>query len=195
MIINRHLESVHDIIQGCINKQPVWQRMFYDRYRGFACKVVFRYIYRYEKAMDIVTDGFIKVFTHFDEFNITEKEPEKVLMAWIKKIMIHCSIDELRRGKMIPEIGGIPDHVWEISDKGDDADRMILYKDLVSVVKELPPHYRSVFNLYVIDGYSHSEIAEMMHTSESTSRSTLSRAKAMLQKQLINMEEGKLCRI
>jgi RNA polymerase sigma-70 factor (ECF subfamily) len=96
---------------------------------------------------------------------------------------------------MTPEIGGIPDDVWEITDKGDNADQQILYKNLINLVKELPPSYRVVFNLYVLDGYSHSLIAEMMQISVSTSRSTLSRAKTMLQNRIKNMEEEKICRI
>ena len=96
---------------------------------------------------------------------------------------------------MLAEIGGIPEDVWEITDKNDDADQLILYKDLISLVKELPPNYHVVFNLYVLDGYSHSQIAEVMNISISTSRSSLSRAKALLQNLIKNMEEGKLCRI
>lgn len=190
------MENINHIIKGCIQKEPKYQRLLYNRYRGFACKVVFRYIYRYEKAIDIVTDGFVKAFNHFDSFKMCEAEdPEKLLMGWLKRIMINCSIDELRHRNMLPEIGGIPEDVWEITDKNDDADQLILYKDLISLIKDLPPHYHVVFNLYVLDGYSHSQIAEMMNISISTSRSSLSRAKAMVQKQIKNMEEGKLCRI
>ena len=156
---------------------------------------MFRYIYRYEKANDIVTDGFVKVFTHFHQFRQFVDDEEKALMAWLKRIMINCAIDELRRTSMLPEIGEIRKDVWEVSEKNDDADQLLLYKDLVSLVKELPPNYRTVFNLYVVDGYSHSQIAELMHTSVSTSRSSLSRAKSLMQKFINNMEEGKRCRI
>jgi len=168
----------------------------YEHYRGFASKIVFRYIYHYEKAMDLVTDGFIKAFNQFEKFRMHEgMELEKIFMGWLKRIMINCCIDELRRSSMTPEIGGIPDDVWEITDKGDNADQQILYKNLISLIKELPPTYRAVFNLYVLDGYSHSLIAEMMQISVSTSRSTLSRAKTMLQNRIKNMEEEKICRI
>lgn len=190
------MENINHIIKGCIHKEPKYQRLLYDRYRGFACKVVFRYIYRYEKAIDVVTDGFVKAFNHFDNFKLREEEDaEKLLMGWLKRIMINCAIDELRHSNMLAEIGGIPEDVWEITDKNDDADQLILYKDLISLVKELPPNYHVVFNLYVLDGYSHSQIAEVMNISISTSRSSLSRAKALLQNLIKNMEEGKLCRI
>jgi len=143
-----------------------------------------------------VTDGFIKVINHFNQFKTEEgADLEKATMGWLKRIMINAAIDELRRSNMLPEIGGIPEQVWDYSDKTYDADQLVLYKDLVSIVKELPRNYRTVFNLYVLDGYNHSQIADMLHISVSTSRSSLSRAKSILQDMIKNMEEGKLCRI
>ena len=188
------MESLDYILLGCIDKDPKCQRLLYDRYRGFALKIVFRYIYRYEKANDVVTDGFVRAFNHFDHF-IASKDNEMVFMGWLKRIMINCSIDELRRNYVVYEIGEINQDIWEYSEKNDEADQLLLYKDLMSLVKELPSNYRAVFNLYVLDGYSHSQIAELMKISVSTSRSSLSRAKAILQKLINNMEQGKLCRI
>lgn len=143
-----------------------------------------------------MTDGFIKAFNYFDHFQAKgEEDLEKLVMGWLKRIMINCSIDELRKANMLREIGGIPDHVWEFSDKNNDADQLVLYKDLVSLIKSLPPNYRIVFNLNVLDGFNHSQIADILRISVSTSRSSLTRAKALLQELIKNMEEGKLCRI
>jgi len=193
------LENIYHIVNGCINKEPKYQRLLYDRYRGYASKVVFRYIYRYEKAIDVVTDGFVKAFNHFDQFkkcnDDNDEDVEKLLMGWLKRIMVNCSIDELRRSSMLPEIGGIPEDVWEISDRNYDADQLMLYKDLITLIKELPPNYRVVFNLYVLDGYAHTQIADMLKISISTSRSSLSRARAFLQTLIKKMEEEKSCRI
>lgn len=173
-----------------MNGESKCQRLIYDNYRGFALKTVFRYIYRYEKADDVVTDGFVKAFTHFHQFKIDEDENlEKLVMAWLKRIMINCAIDELRKSNMMPEIGGIQDKVWDITDRSDNADQLLLYKDLVAQIKELQPNYRIVFNLYVLDGYTHSQIADMLNISVSTSRSTLSRAKTILQNQIKQTEE------
>jgi len=185
------LEPLNEIINGCIAGEAKCQRLFYNLYRGFASKIVFRYIYRFEKTSDVVTDGFIKAFNHFDQFKKGEGDLERLVMGWLKRIMINVAIDELRRADMIPEIGGIPEHVWDYSDTTYDADQLVLYKDLVTLVKELPPNYRTVFNLYVMDGYSHSQIADILHISVSTSRSSLSRAKSFLQTMIKNMEEGK----
>jgi len=190
------LDTINHIIEGCRKKDQKYQRLLYDRYRGYMCKVVFKYIYRYEKAMDVVTDGFVKAFNRFEQFRCEkDQDAEKLLMGWLKRIMINCAIDELRRNHMMPEIGGIPEDVWSTTSKGDNADQLLLYKELISVIKELPPNYRAVFNLYVIDGYSHSQIADILNISIGTARSSLARARAFLQKLIHKMEEGKACRI
>jgi RNA polymerase sigma factor (sigma-70 family) len=190
------LETLYRIVKGCVNGESNYQRMFYDRYRGYAFKLVFRYIYRYEKALDVVTDGFVKAFLHFENFKVDhEGGIEKLLMGWLKRIMINTAIDELRRNEMTPEIGGIPEDIWETPDESQHADQLLLFKDLLLMVKELPPNYRTVFNLYVIDGYIHSQIADLLSISIGTSKSYLSRARSLLQENLRKLEEGKLCRI
>lgn len=172
------------------------QRKVYDRFRGFACKIVFRYIYRYEKVVDVVTDGFVKLFSNFEQFRYNnESDAEKQLMGWVRKIMINCAIDELRKNNMIHEIGQIDEEVWNIDSRSDEADQAIIYKDLINVVKELPAQYRTIFNLYVLDDFSHSEIGELMKISVSTSRSSLTRARAFLKERISKMEESKVCSI
>jgi len=190
------LENITGILKGCGENDHKCQKTIYEHYRGYALKIVFRYIYRYEQAVDVVNDGFVKLFTHFDKFELVDDaDNERILMAWMKKILINVSIDQLRKGNMLPEIGVIPDYVWEIGDNSNNADQIMLYNDLVILIKELPPDYRIVFNLYVIDGYTHSEIADMMGTTIGTSKSHLSRARAMLQKKIRKMEDSVLCRI
>jgi RNA polymerase sigma factor (sigma-70 family) len=153
-------------------------------------------MYRYEKAVDIVNDGFVKLFNHFPVFKISAaSENEKILLAWLKKIMVNTAIDELRKEQLLPEIGGMPESDWAISNQNDDADQSLLYKDLIILIKELPPTYRIVFNLYVIDGFTHCEIAEMMNTSVGTSKSSLSRARALLRKKIKNSADVKACTI
>lgn len=167
----------------------------YERYYGYAFKIVFRYIYRYDKAVDVVNDGFVKLFTRFNRFTCEEtKDAEKMLMGWIRKIMVNTAIDELRRKNMMPEIGGIPDHVWEEPDMGQSAEQKIFYKELIILIKELPPSYQVVFNMYVIDGFSHQEIADELSIGIGTSKSNLAKARAHLRKKLnSDMKEFDVC--
>jgi RNA polymerase sigma-70 factor (ECF subfamily) len=179
------LEQLTTIIQGCVNKQPRCQKLLYEQYYAYAFKIVFRYIYRYENAVDIVNDGFVKIFTRFDKFSCEELEDlEKMLMGWIRKIMVNTAIDELRRKNMIPEIGGIPEEVWNVVDVGESAEQQLYYKELIVLVKELPPSYQVAFNMYVIDGFSHQEIADKLKINIGTSKSNLAKARAWLKKKL-----------
>ena len=179
-----------------MNKDHKCQKILYEHYRGYALKVSFRYLYRYENALDAVNDSFVKIFNHFPGFNIgADADNEKIWMGWLKKIIINTSIDALRRASMLPEIGGIPDHVWTTPDDSNRTDQVLLYNDLIAMIKRLQPNYRLVFNLYVIDGYSHTEIADMLNISVGTSKSNLSRARGLLQLN-IKKTEGKIsCRM
>jgi RNA polymerase sigma factor (sigma-70 family) len=190
------LENITCIINGCIAKDHRCQKIVYERYHAYAAKIVFRYIYHYEKAMDIVTDGFVKAFSNFHRFNFTAADnPERLLMGWLKRIMINCAIDELRRTRMLPEVGSIPDSLWQIPDDAANPDQLLLYKDLILIIKQLPPNHRAVFNLYVIDGYNHQEIAAMLGIPIGTSKSFLSRARTILKERIKNLQEPLLCRI
>ena len=184
------MKNITAIIRGCISKDYKCQKIIYEHYRGYAMKICFRYLYRYEKATDAVNDGFVKLFNHFSDFKFgSDADNEKILMAWLKKIMINTCIDALRRSSMLPEIGGIPDHVWELPDDSSKADQVVLYNELIALVKKLQPNYRTVFNLYVIDGYTHVEIAEMLNISVGTSKSSLSRARTLLQQSIKKIED------
>ena len=181
------MEQLTTIISGCLENQPRSQKLLYERYYGYAFKIVFRYIYRYERSADVVNDGFVKLFSHFERFSYEESEDvERMLMGWIRKIMVNTAIDELRRKNMIPEIGGIPDFVWEEADMGETAEQKMYYKELIILIKELPPSYQVAFNMYVIDGFSHQEIADKLRISIGASKSNLAKARAHLKKKLNN---------
>ncbi len=190
------MENITNIIKGCIDKDHKYQKIIYEHYRGYALKIVFRYIYRYEDAVNAVNDGFVKLFNHFDRFVMgNDAENEKIFMGWLKRIMINVSIDHLRSEKTTPETGEIPAYVWGLPADGQGAEQLMMYNDLVLMIKKLPAPYRLSFNLHVIDGFSHAEIAAMLNIPESTSRSNLLRARMMLQKSIKKSEDALLCRI
>ena len=178
------METIYILIKGCIDNDSKSQYKFYNHYYGYALKTVFRYIFHYEKATDIVNDGFVKIFNSLGKFNLGKNnvDTEKILMGWMKRIFINTAIDELRRNQSAPQICELPDYVWEEADKTNKADQKILFKELICEVKRLPPSYKTVFNLFVIDGFSHQEIADMLGISEGTSKSALAKAKAQLKK-------------
>ena len=183
-----NLESLYQLIKGCIERDNKSQQVFYEHYYGFALKTVFRYIYKYDKATDVVNDSFVKIFNSLEKFQLAKEksDTEKILMGWMKRILINTAIDELRKQQVAPEIGELPEYIWEEMDRSQNADQRLLYKELICEVKRLPPSYRNVFNMFVIDGFSHNEIAKTLGISEGTSKSALAKAKAQLKKFLEN---------
>jgi RNA polymerase sigma-70 factor (ECF subfamily) len=190
------LKNITKILAGCINKEPYSQRLLYESYYGYALKLAFRYVYRYEAAVDVVNDSFVKVINSFHLFRIEDADAaEQFFMGWVKRIVVNTAIDALRKKQMTPEIGGIPDCVWDIADTSQDIEKLLRYKDIVILIKKLQPEYRAVFNMYVIDGYSHLEISEILNIPIGTSKSRLSRARDLLQESLKEIEQVKVCGI
>ncbi|MBL7761117.1 MAG: RNA polymerase sigma factor [Sediminibacterium sp.] len=169
------------------------QRKLYETYYGYALKIAFRYIPDYDDARMVANDAFVKAFKNLDKFELTDEESmfEFRFMGWLKRIVVHTAIDVLRkRNREIPGVPFDPESA-EQHFAPDQADAGLMYKELICALKELPPAYNKVFNLYVIDGYSHAEIASMLNISVSTSKSNLFRAKEILQKKVADFFETK----
>ena len=187
------LKFLDQILSGCIQNNQRDQKILYDRYYGYCLKIVFRYIFRYDKAVDVVNDGFVKVFCKLHTFHYEQTAKlEMILMGWMRTIMINTAIDRLRKDNFLPEIGMVNEGIW-IEDPSQAADQAVLYKELISQVKKLPPTYRIVFNMYVIDGYTHQEIANQLRIAVGTSKSNLSKARVLLQSYLKKSDEEKIC--
>ena len=181
--------SLHEIIKGCLENKHRDQRDLYQKYYPYSLKIVFRYIYRYDKAVDVVNDGFVKVFAKLNKFHYeSTQNAEMMFMGWLRTIMIHTAIDRLRKDNFLPEIGINGDGIW-IEDKSQSADQALLYKELINEIKKLPPTYRVVFNMYVIDGFTHQEIANQLGIEVGTSKSDLSKAKSLLRKFIIKNDQ------
>ena len=176
------MENLPQIISGCAQNNQRDQKRIYEHYYGYCLKTVFRYIYRYDKAVDVVNDGFIKVFRNFQKFSYSGMGSlEMNFMGWMRRIMINTAIDQLRKDSLIPEIGEISENIW-IEDKSSTSDQALLYKELINEVKKLPPSYRIAFNMYVVDGFTHQEIATQLGISVGTSKSNLFKAREYLKK-------------
>ena len=169
------------------------QKALYEKYYGYCLKIVFRYIYRYEKAVDVVNDGFVKLFRKIHLFKCEEaSKTEFLFMGWLKTIMINTAIDQLRKDEFLPEIGLVDEGNW-IEDRSAASDKALLYEDIIREIKKLPPAYRAVFNMYVIDGYSHQEVARQLGISVGTSKSNLCKARGILQTYIKTAEQVKTC--
>ena len=181
------------IIKGCADNEAKCQRIFYERYLAYVLKIAFRYVGSYENAANAANDAFIRIFKAIKKFEIrNEADMEAMLMGWMRKIAINVSIDYMRRESLIAERISLEKNTWLEPGTSDASDNQLMYKELVSLIRKLSPAYRVVFNLHVIDGYSHQEIARMLGISPGTSKSNLSKAKAFLQKFLVKDQKGNI---
>ena len=179
------MEKLLHIISGCAQQDRQCQKMLYEQYYGLCIKIAFRYVNTYEQATEVTHDAYLKMFRNFGRFEVRDKDKvEMLLIGWIRRVVINAAIDYMRREINNTQSYPIPEHVWEHKDEAQSSDNSVLYKELIALVKELPPAYRMVFNLHVIEGYSHPEIAKMLGITTGTSKSNLSKARAHLQKAL-----------
>jgi RNA polymerase sigma-70 factor (ECF subfamily) len=174
-------------------KDMRYRKMLYERFYGYALKIAFRYLFHYDAAKDVVNAGFVKLFRQMDKFNnIGKVFPEQLLLASIKQIIVNESVHELLRNKMSPDMDDIPEYVWEETDDNQKADQALLFKELISHLKNLSPVYRIVFNMFVIDGFTHFDIANKLGISVADSQSDLSCARDILKKIISKEEDMKL---
>lgn len=167
------------ILKGCLHNEAIAQRELYQSYSPKMLAVCYRYAHNREDAEDMLQEGFIKVFTQMHSF-----EKRGSFEGWIRRIMVHTCINILKRNKKFNESVDII-HANSIQVREDSVPALIQVKQIVECIRSLPIGYRTVLNLYAIEGYSHREIAQMLDIEESTSRSQFTRAKAMLEDVLI----------
>jgi len=169
---------VQEIINGCIQQDRSSQYLLYKAFYGYCMAICRRYSLNDYDAADVLNDGFLKVFTHISKYDST-----KPLKAWIARIITNTAIDHYRKNLKFSD----HDDVTEYENLGEVevASHDLAYKDLLTLVQSLSPAYRTVFNLYAIDGYSHEEIASLLNISVGTSKSNLFKARQKLQEKLL----------
>lgn len=168
------------LIEGCKREDRKSQQLVYERYGHVMYGICLRYSSDAESAQDLLHDGFIKVFA-----NIISFEGKGSFEGWMKRIFINLALENIRKDKnkkmFSEDIENISD---DIPDPIDEDASNLTELELMNMIQELPPGYRSVFNLYAIEDYSHKEISEMLGIAEGTSRSQYIRARLLLQEKV-----------
>jgi RNA polymerase sigma-70 factor (ECF subfamily) len=167
------------ILQGCLKNNAAAQKALYQKYSAKMLVVCYRYGHNREDAEDMLQEGFIKVFSQIHTF-----ENRGALEGWIRRIIVHTCINHLKKNKRFNESVDII-HANSIQVREDNIPSIIQAKEVVECIRMLPIGYRTVLNLYAIEGFSHKEISTMLDIEESTSRSQYTRAKAMLEDILV----------
>lgn len=175
-----------DIIKGCLRNDRTSQKHLYELYYSKMLGICLRYSKTSEEAKDILHEGFLKVFTTLKSF-----DTHTPFEAWIKKIMVTTAVDHLRKNKhnylIVSTVNAYEKSSAIEEVASDEALSTIDKEELLKAVQELTPAYRTVFNLFLIDGYTHSEIAGILDISEETSKLNLSKAKFNLKKNLMHL--------
>jgi RNA polymerase sigma factor (sigma-70 family) len=166
--------SDSDLIRGCMESDRRMQEELYRRFSPRMYAVCLRYAGNAEEAEDILQEGFIKVFKKLDSFR-----NEGSFEGWIRRIFVNTAIEHFRRKKYLLPVTEKEENT--IEGKYISVLDELGAKDIMALVQELSPGYRTVFNMYVVEGYTHKEIADQLGISEGTSKSQLSRAKVILQ--------------
>lgn len=172
------------LIRACIREDAASQKEVFMRYSSRMLGVCHRYARNTADAEDILQDAFIKVFNKIHQFKF-----EGSFEGWIRKIVVNTALKKYSLMRYEKEVNGI-EHIKEDENaEGPSAYSYLTQKDLLALINKLPDGYRVIFNLHVIEGYQHDEIAEMLGIQAGTSRSQLVKARNMLQKQIMELQK------
>jgi RNA polymerase sigma factor (sigma-70 family) len=179
-------ENLQDIIKGCRRTDRKSQHELYKLYYAYGMSVGIRYVKDEDEAILVLNDSFMKVFTRISKY-----DSQYSFKPWFRKIVVNTAIDYIKKQKKLHMKSHIDD-AKNITSREDILSR-IGYKDLIALVQSLSTAYRTVFNMYVIDGFKHEEIAKTLKISIGTSKSNLSKARAQLRdmvSQQLNIEHA-----
>ena len=170
-----------EVVEGCLKGKESAMKKFFEHFQGFALSVCMSYCENRDDALEIMNDGFLKVFKSLDKVeNIDRIKP------WLRRIMINVAIDHFRKN-IKNQTTQLPENIIEPNFGETSVYAKLSSEDIMLAVQSLPTNYRLVFNLYAIEGYSHKEIGEMLKMAESTSRANLSLANGLLREKLQKM--------
>lgn len=174
-----------ELIKGCIRNEPASQRALFNRYASPLLGVCIRYARTREDAEDILQDAFIKIFRKMDQY-----KSEGSFEGWMRRIAVNTALKKYTVTRYSKEFS-----VEQVNDPADaDLNDVPAYqhlseKDLMALINNLPDGYRLIFNLFVIEGYRHEEIAEMLNIQPGTSRSQLVKARNLLQREIAELQK------
>lgn len=173
----KELENIaKECASGNVHAQEKLYRMLAPKMFG----VCLRYAKDYTEAEDNLQEGFIRVFSNIGKFR-----HEGSLEGWVRRIMVNVSLEKYRKYHLLHPVEDVL--VYDNQNVSDDIIEKITADELVKLIQELPPRYRMVFNLYVMEGMNHKEIAEAMNISEGTSKSNLARARDILKRKVTKL--------
>ena len=189
MTDNYHITTLLD---GCRQNNRSSQKVLYLLLHEYAMKICYRYTNRLEEAQELMNEGFVKLFKHIAQFD-ENRYPDILtsLKGWFKRILINTCIDHYRKNNSSLNGHYISSENENIADNSESGLDKLSYKEIIESIRQLSPTYRTVFNLFVIEGLTHEEIANHLGISIGTSKSNLSKARENLKKILLKKTQYK----
>ncbi|HKH63044.1 MAG TPA: RNA polymerase sigma factor [Flavitalea sp.] len=175
------------LLTGCRNNDRNSQKELYYILRGFAMKICYRYTNHAEESEEIMNEAFVKLYKKLDQFDEFRQEDSLLsLKGWFKRILVNTCIDHYRKNRSSVNGHILNEESDKLPDRSENGLDMLSYKEIIGAIKLLSPAYRTVFNLFVIEGLSHEEISKKLGISVGASKSNLSKARDNLRKILLS---------
>lgn len=173
------------LVKNCLKGKIAAQKQLYDLFASPMLSVCYRYTRSITDAEDVLQEGFVKVF-----FNLNQYQFKGELGAWIRRIMVTTAINYLKRNaRYQSELVYQDEHLHAVNNEAHPEIKMEA-KELADLIRQLPPGYQTIFNLYAVEGFNHVEIGKVLGIQESTSRSQYARARALLIQWIEQKDKG-----
>lgn len=185
-----HMPPLSDLLAGCLRNQRQSQELLYKQFYGYAMSVCLRYAPTRDSALEVLNDGFLKVFTRLDQY-----DPAQPFKGWLRRIMINSAVDHYRQEVRHYNQDNLEQAEQLSAPDAVDAYSQLAHEDLLLLIQRLSPAYRLVFNLYVMDGFTHEEIAGQLGISVGASKSNLARARENLRQLLKQINQDEYARV
>lgn len=179
--------SLH--IERCALNNRESQKKIYTSFYGYAMAVCDRYTNNQDDAIEILNDGFLKVFKEIYRYKPAYTDVVSSFKGWLRKIMVYTAIDHFRKNHKHQFTTDLDNGVIQVASHAEDALDRISYEEIIRSIQDLTPGYRTVFNLFIIEGFTHEEISEKIGISIGTSKSNLAKARRQLQKILFQQNQ------
>ena len=176
-------------VGACALNSRESQKVIYSSFYGYAMAICDRYTNSQEDAVEILNDGFLKIFREIHHYHPSYSDVVSSFKGWLRKIMVYTAIDHFRKYNKHRMTTDLDNVVYQVQAVDENAIEKLSYEEIIRAIQDLTPGYRTVFNLFIIDGLSHDEIAQQLNISVGTSKSNLSKARRQLQKILFKRNQ------
>lgn len=166
-------DYIRPLLEGCLRQHRESQKLLYQQYYSYGMSISLRYANNRDEASEILNDAFMKIFGNLGKFDLS-----KPFKPWLRKILVNTAINHFHKKQREFQVAEM-----KIATNESDTEKIlsgISYQEIIGLLQKLPPSYRTVFNLYVIEGYTHEEIGSMLNIATGTSKSNLFKAKEQL---------------